>query len=145
MDHVAIMKKSWRLTEKILTGEKTIESRWYAARCAPWDRITPGETVYFKDSGEPVALKARVAKVLQLELTPRKVKEILDEYGGSDGICIKDIDEFYERFKNKKYCMLIFLKDAREVAPFDVDKTGFGNMCAWMCVEDIEKVKRRFQ
>jgi len=29
MQHIAIMKKSWRLTEKILAGEKTLETRWY--------------------------------------------------------------------------------------------------------------------
>lgn len=32
MEHVAIMKKSWGLTRKILSGEKTIESRWYRFR-----------------------------------------------------------------------------------------------------------------
>lgn len=29
MEHVAIMRKSWGLTDKILSGQKKIESRWY--------------------------------------------------------------------------------------------------------------------
>ena len=48
MEHVAIMKKSWGLTEKILTGAKKIESRWYKNKHTPWNRIKSGEIVYFK-------------------------------------------------------------------------------------------------
>lgn len=142
MEHIAIMKKSWNLTQKILSGEKKIESRWYLNKSAPWGKIHSGETVYFKDSGEPVSLKAEVAKVLEFsELTPAAVKEILGQYGGVDGIKVSDADKFYERFKDKRYCILIFLKDPQKIEPFDINKSGFGNMAAWMCVEDINAIK----
>ena len=62
MDHVAIMKKSWKLTEKILSGEKKIESRWYKSKYPPWGKIKKGDIIYFKDSGEPVSIKAKVEK-----------------------------------------------------------------------------------
>ena len=65
MDHVAIMKKSWKLTDKIISGKKIIESRWYKNKYTPWDKIKRGDMVYFKNSGEPVAIKALVTKVLQ--------------------------------------------------------------------------------
>ncbi|MDO8559127.1 MAG: hypothetical protein Q7R84_02240 [bacterium] len=39
MEHLAIMKKSWGLTEKILSGQKKIESRWYLSKRSPWDTI----------------------------------------------------------------------------------------------------------
>ena len=142
MDHVAIMKKSWGLTEKILTGEKKIESRWYKAKYAPWDRVKKGDTVYFKDSGEQVTIKAEVEKVMQFPgLTPAKVKEILDKYGMDDGIEKEEIPEFFERFKDKKYCILIFLKNPRSIGPFEINKTGFGAMAAWITVDDVHKVK----
>ena len=71
MEHVAIMRKSWGLTQKILSGKKKIESRWYKVKYAPWDRIKFGEIVYFKDSGEPVTIKTEVEKVIQFsDLTP---------------------------------------------------------------------------
>ena len=54
MDHVAIMNKSWGLIPKILSGSKTIESRWYKTKRTPWDKIAKGDTVYFKNSGEQV-------------------------------------------------------------------------------------------
>ena len=75
------MKKSWRLTQKILSGEKTIESRWYKNKSTPWDRINVGDTIYFKDSGEPVKLKAKVWKVLQYNnLNTAKIYKLSKKY-----------------------------------------------------------------
>lgn len=142
MDHVAIMKKNWRLIPKILSGEKTIESRWYMHKVAPWGKINPGDTIYFKNSGEKVSVRVRVRKVLQINnLDSYKVKEILAKYGARDGLDIDDLDRFYELFKDKKYCILIFLEKPVRVKPFEIDKTGFGAMAAWMCVEDINRIK----
>src|SRR5574341_1254246 len=143
MYHVAIMKKEWKLTHKILSGEKKLESRWYKNKAAPWDKIKPGEAIFFKDSGEPVTIKAEVEKVLQFsELTPAAVREILGKYGGAEGINVGDTDKFYELFKDKRYCMLIFLKNAQKIEPFEINKTGFGNMAAWLCVEDINSIRQ---
>ena len=143
MYHIAIMRKSWKLTEKILSGKKKIESRWYMNRSAPWNKIHAGEKIFFKDSGEPVSIKAEVEKVLQFEnLTPEKVGKILREYGAPDGICIEDIPKFYDRFKNKKYCMLIFLKNPKAIEPFEINKKGFGIMSAWICVGDVGEIKK---
>jgi len=142
MEHVAIMKKSWGLTQKILNGQKKIESRWYKSKRRPWNAIKIGDFVYFKDSGERVKIKAEVEKVLQFsDLTPLKVKEILNEYGRDDGIDADEMQKFYEIFKDKKYCILIFLKNPEEIKPFEIDKRGFGSMSAWISVEDINQIK----
>ncbi|MFA6436750.1 MAG: ASCH domain-containing protein [Candidatus Paceibacterota bacterium] len=137
------MRKSWGLTDKILSGQKKIESRWYSVKYKPWNNIKKRETIYFKDSGEPVNIKAEVSDVVQFsDLTPKKVKEILDEYGKEDGIEKEKIPEFFERFKNKKYCMLIFLKNSQEIKPFEIDKTGLGAMSAWITIDDISRIKK---
>ena len=142
MEHVAIMRKSWGLTQKILSGQKKIESRWYKVKYSPWDRIKSGEIVYFKDSGKPVTIKTEVKKVIQFsDLTPEKVKEILYQYGQADGLGIDKIPEFFEMFKNKKYCMLIFLKNPLKIEPFEIDKSGFGAMSAWISVDDVNRIK----
>ena len=105
MEHLAIMKKSWNLTNKILTGEKKIESRWYKNKYSPWDKIKDNETVYFKDSGYPVTIKAEVDKVLQLEnLDESKIRKILEEYGKDDGIEKDKISYFYDM----EVCYYIF-------------------------------------
>lgn len=142
MDHVAIMKKSWGLTEKILNGEKVIESRWYLSKRAPWNKINSDDTIYFKDSGSLITLKAKVDHFLCFSnLTPIKVQEILLQYGKDDGILDKDFNKFYEIFKNRKYCILIFLKEITKIEPFNINKSGFGAMSAWITVNDINSIK----
>jgi len=131
VDHVAIMKKSWGLLPKILSGKKTIESRWYKNRSAPWGTVKAGDTVYFKNSGEKINVKAEVIKVLQFDnLDQKKVKNILEKYGKDDGI--ENIGEYFELFKEKKYCLLIFLDHPRRIGPLEVSKKGYGAMAAWM-------------
>lgn len=144
MDHLAIMNKNWRLIPKIVAGEKTIESRWYKARVAPWNRIQAGERVFFKDAGEPVTAAAEVAEVKQFEvLTGAETERLVREYGGSPGICFRSsLDEAVKWAKGRRYVILIFLKNARWVEPFSIDKTGFGNACAWLTVGNITEVRK---
>lgn len=140
MDHVAIMRKSWGLVPKILSGEKTIESRWYKNKSAPWGKIKTGDTIYFKNSGEPVTVTGTVTGVEEFrDLDSEKVRRILQKYGEDDGIT--DINKYYRLFKDKKYCLLIFLEKPERIEPFEVNKKSYGSMAAWMCVENIEKVK----
>jgi ASC-1-like (ASCH) protein len=133
VDHLAIMKPAWKLLPKILSGEKTIESRWYQTKRVPWNKIEAGDTVFFKNSGEPVTVRAKVQRVLQFDnLNPAKIKSLLKEYGQQDGIEPEKIPAFFKLFKNKRYCLLIFLEKPMRVAPFEIDKTGFGAMTAWL-------------
>lgn len=142
MEHLAIMRKNWGLTRKILDGKKKIESRWYSVKYRPWGRIKKGEIIYFKDSGSPVQFKVEVKKVIQFSgLTPQKVYNILKKYGDADGIDKQEIPEFFERFKNKKYCILIFLKKPIGVKYFDINKVGYGAMSSWITVKSIKKIK----
>ncbi|MEK9134975.1 MAG: hypothetical protein AAB451_01615 [Patescibacteria group bacterium] len=146
MEHVAIMKKSWGLIGKIISGEKKIESRWYKSKRSPWGKIEKGDTVYFKDSGEPVSIKAKVKKVISFsDLTPKKVSQILNKYGKDIGIEKSKIPEFVELFKDKKYCLLIFLKNPQKIKPFEINKAGFGNMSAWLTVKNVNKLKIKYE
>lgn len=130
------MKKSWGFLPKILSGEKIIESRWYLSKSCPWDHISAGDVVYFKNSGEPVIVKTEVIKVLQFEnLTPEKTDEIFRKYGKEIGLT-KNI------YRHKKYCILIFLKKPKKIKPFDIDKTGFGLQSAWLTTDKIAKLRK---
>ena len=44
-------------------------------------------------------------------------------------------------FKNKKYCLIIFLKHVKEITPFGINKTGYGAMAAWLTMDDIDQIK----
>lgn len=139
MYHIAIMKKSWHLIEKILTGEKVIESRWYQTKRAPWGKVKVGDVIFFKNTGERVVVQAKVDKVLQFEFIGlNDVQKVVNQYG--DKICLveKEIKK-WERIPN--YAILMFLKEAKTVKAFSVNKKGFGNACAWICVGNINKIK----
>ncbi len=142
MDHVAIMKKEWQLLPKILSGEKKIESRWYQNKVAPWDRVKAGETVYFKNSGEPVTLKALVENVLQFaDLTPTKIETLVSQYGQK--IAFVEPTTASKSLQGKRYAILIFLTQPQVLEkPFAIDKKGFGVMSAWLVVPDINLLKK---
>jgi len=141
MEHLAIMKKEWKLTEKIITGEKRIESRWYKNKYPPIGKIRAGDKIYFKDSGTPVNIKAEVERVIEFsDLNPKKVQQILEQYGKEDGIDEQNIPKFFKIFKNKRYCLLIFLKNPKRIEPFEINKTGYGTMSSWICTNSIEEI-----
>ncbi len=145
MDHVAIMTKGSGLIEKILNGVKTIESRWYVNKIAPWDKICAGETVYFKYAGGPVCVQTAVAKVEQFsDLNLKKIHNLLrqDNRAKKIGIDLKKWGkEACDYYSKKNYCILIYLINPILVAPFDIDKTGFGISCAWLCTPKIDQIK----
>ncbi|MFH0961209.1 MAG: hypothetical protein V1820_00830 [archaeon] len=138
------MKKSLGFLPRILSGAKTIESRWYSTRRAPFGKISAGESVYFKNSGEPVTVRAEVSKVIEFEdISPENVRSILSEYGKGIGLSEKEIPFFEKSVSGKKYCVLIFLEAVRPCPPFGVDKTGFGTMSAWISAEKLKKTGRQ--
>ena len=138
MEHLAILSKKRKLLAKILSGNKTIESRWYKSKRTPYKNIQDGEIIYFKESGEKVSVRAIVEKALFFDdLNEDKIREILQEYGkriGVDNSHVKDLID-------KKYCTLIFLKDVKEINPFKINKKGYGLMSAWISIDDINKLK----
>ncbi len=142
-EHIAFLDKKRKLLDKILSGEKTIESRWYVTRRPPYNSISPGERVYFKDAGEPVTARATVSRVLFFDaLDEAKVRGIIETYG--DAICLSPGSREDLRWAaGKKYCILVFLRDAQRVPPFRIDKRGFGMMAAWITVPSVASLRRQ--
>ncbi|HUV71393.1 MAG TPA: hypothetical protein VMW25_00120 [Clostridia bacterium] len=141
------MKKSWGLLLKILSGKKTAESRWFKTKHVPWNQVRVGDTLWFKNTGEPVTIKARVSRVVQFEgLNTKKINQILSQYGKSDlGLSDPTPPEVEAYFENKRYCILVFFDSVQAVKPFNITKKGFGAMAAWICVDDIQKIKLPLQ
>lgn len=156
MDHIAFMTKKYKLIDKILTGEKKVESRWYVNKIAPWNKINVGDTIYFKNSGEKVTAKAGVKKVLQfsnINKTTAKalfeldrdqsktILEILTKYGKLISFSNSDYKKFAYENTNKNYCILIYLSDPQKIEPFQINKSGYGNACAWICIDSVNSIK----
>ena len=62
MKHLAIFKGDG--AEKILTGKKTIESRFSKNKIAPYGVVSAGDLVYMKLSGGAIIGQFRVKKVI---------------------------------------------------------------------------------
>lgn len=117
MDHLAIMKKGY--IEKILRGEKTIESRFSVHKITPHERIQAGEKVYLQEVGKMVTASFEVGKVLFFrDLDERKIDRIRAEYGTQ--ICA-DV-AFWDAKKHARYATLIFVKNPTLEEPFRVHK-----------------------
>ena len=140
MEHLAILDKKRKLLTKILTGEKTIESRWYKSKIAPWGNIKAGETIYFKESGDPVRAKAEIAEAMQFYLPQTDIPDLLEKY--SKKICFTSpMPELIAWCRERKYCILLRLKNVEPIEPFEINKKGFGLMAAWITVDKIERIK----
>ncbi len=143
MDHVAFMKKEWGFIDKILVGTKTIESRWYKNKYRPWGVIKKGEIIYFKNSGEPITVKAIVDNVMMVSnLDVNRVEDLLEKYGDEIGIEKNDFVKFLKKFQDKKYCILIFIKNPKKIVPFSINKKGFGLMASWISVSNINEIQQ---
>ncbi len=136
MDHLAIVRQPF--FGMILSGEKSIESRWYRSRKAPFGNIRAGETVYLKEPGKPVSAKCEVEKALFFEhLDKAKIEGIIKKYGSRIGISLSRLG----MVKDKKFCTLIFIKNVRRLKTFKISKKGHGNMCAWITLKNIGDIK----
>ncbi len=149
MDHVAILRKAKiskgdDLLGDILSEKKTIESRWYVNKISPWNKIEKNDLVYFKESGHSVTAVATVSKVIQYKNLDKKlINQIIKVYGKQIAPYTSkgDFQSWAEKEDKKRYCILIFLKNVKEIEPFDVDKKGYGIFSAWLVVGDINSVK----
>ena len=80
MRHLAIFKKDF--IERILQGEKVIESRFSTDRRPPFKMIKKGNEILLKESGGPVFGKFIADEVHFFErITPKKVSELKEKFG----------------------------------------------------------------
>lgn len=110
MKHLAIFKGE--AGEKILSGKKTIESRFSKRKSVPFGQVAPGDLVYIKPSGKDPIGQFRVKKVIFFNgLEVEDIKEVREKYGKELAV-----DEAYWKGKKEaKYGTLIFIG---EVDPF---------------------------
>lgn len=118
MEHIAILRQPF--FNMILSGEKTIESRWSLSRIAPFERVKAGDVIWLKETSKDITARAIVKKVKFYNLTKNKADEIKKKYGKEIGT---DKFEDWERYRNKKYLTLIWLKDVQKIEPITAPKS----------------------
>lgn len=104
--HLAIFKGE--AGEAILSGKKTIESRFSKVRKSPFGLISNGDLVYIKPSGEDIIGQFRVKKVFFFDnLDLSDLSYLRNLYG--EGLSVEK--EYWEKNKNARYGTLIFIGD----------------------------------
>lgn len=119
MQHIAILKQPF--FDMVLSGEKTIESRWSMVKVAPYKKVSVGDKILLKETGKDVTAIANVKKVQFYELTPEIVEDIRIKYGKQIGT---DKFEDWKSTLQKKYCTLIWLDEVTPVAPIKVMRSN---------------------
>ncbi len=128
MQHIAILKQPF--FDMVLSGEKTIESRWSMVKVAPYKKVSVGDKILLKETGKDVTATANVKKVQFYELTPEIVEDIRIKYGKQIGT---DKFEDWKSTLQKKYCTLIWLDEVTPVAPIKVKRS---NGAGWIVLKD---------
>jgi hypothetical protein len=102
--HLAILREPY-LTQ-VLSGEKTVEARFAWVRVAPYGRVAPGDLIWLKRAGGPIAGVARAAEVRQFaNLTPERVDALLEQLVH----VLRLHEDFAERARGRRYATLIWL------------------------------------
>lgn len=105
--HVGIFTPD--LAEKILTGEKTVESRFSKSKIIPFAQVSAGDIVYIKPTGKDIIGQFEIEKVLFWDgLSKKDVLKIKEEFGDKIGA-----DElFWNQKMDSKYATLIFIRQS---------------------------------
>ncbi len=75
--------------------------------------------------------------------SPEKVNALWEK-NGKLIVGVTNIKPYIESTKHKKYCILIYLEQGQKIhRPFAINKTGFGNACAWLVVGNIDGITEK--
>ncbi|MBI2019513.1 ASCH domain-containing protein [Candidatus Daviesbacteria bacterium] len=117
--HLAIF--TGKAGEQILTGKKTIESRFSRVKNPPFGEISGGDLVYIKPSGEEVIGQFRVKKVFFYDNLDLSDLSALRNLYGEQLAADKD---YWEKHKNARFGTLIFIGDSAKfiTSPIKIPK-----------------------
>lgn len=106
MIHVAVVHRTY--VPAILDGSKTIESRLSRNRCAPWNKVSVGDTIYFKQSSGPFKARATVRRVHQFDnLTAHRIAQLRRTYNHS----ITGPPHYWRAKRQARFATLIWFHD----------------------------------
>jgi len=115
--HLAVFVEPY--LEYVLSGKKTIESRFSMKRSAPYGRVNVGDVILLKKSGGPLLGLCKVKNVWSYHLDSKSWKEIRRGY--TKELCAQN-PEFWKSRKRASYATLMQIDRVYAIHPFNVDK-----------------------
>jgi len=119
--HLAIMTPHY--LDLVLTGKKTIESRFSEKKQIPYNRVEDGDLILFKKSGGDIKGIGWVKQVqYYYNLTPLFIEKLIAKF--NDGLCIQP--DFIQQKQKSQFATLIWLKNVKPIKPLKSPKKYYG-------------------
>ena len=96
----------------LLSGQKTVESRFSVVRCPPYGRVASGDVLLVKRSGGPVVGVCEVRETWSYLLDAETWSSIRRDFMAA--MCAQD-PTFWERKRNASYATLMRITNARPI------------------------------
>jgi hypothetical protein len=141
MDHVVYLDAQAKELENLLSKKKSMIIRGATGRKLPHGRVDAGDVLYFinNDAEGQVRAKAKVKSAFHSEkMTEEESRALV----AKNQVKLQLTEKQVKRWAGKRYIVLIEVTDVKEVPPFAIDKSNYGNMDDWLPVEKIETVKK---
>ena len=141
MDHIVYLDAQAKELENLLSGKKTMIVRGATGRKLPHGRVDAGDVLYFINNNAEGMVRA-TAMVRHAFHSEKMMEE------ESNTLLIKNqpqlllTDKQMKRWAGKRYIVLIEVQEVKEVSPFAIDKSNFGNMDDWLLVGEIAAVRK---
>lgn len=114
--HLAIFAEPF--LSMVLSGEKTIESRFSRNRCAPYGEIEDGDVILLKAVAGPICGITLARRTWCYDLAIEPLQRIRDRFGAGIG----GDDHFWASRADSLYATLIELGTPAAILPVDCDK-----------------------
>lgn len=114
--HLAIFAEPFK--SKVLSGEKTIESRFSRNRCAPYGEVNAGDIILIKEVAGPICGLALARRTWCYDLANEPLERIRDRFGTGIGAD----ENFWTSRADALYVTLIELDSPTKIAPVASDK-----------------------
>lgn len=116
MNHIAVMDK---LTiDMILSGKKTIESRFSKKKITPYQKVKENEIVYLKETGGKIIGLFIIEKVLFFNLSEVKIQELKKKYNKY----ILAPNSYWDIKKDANYGTLMYIKNPKRIGSITIQK-----------------------
>ena len=114
--HVAIFAEPF--LSLVLSGDKTIESRFSRYRCAPYGEVFEGDIILIKEVAGPICGVALAGRVWFFDLKREPITRIKERFA----VEICGDDAFWASWADARYATIIELASTIPVAPTRCDK-----------------------
>lgn len=105
----------------IMSGDKTIESRFSINKCSPYGKAKKNDIVFIKETGKSICSYSIVSDVKYYSKEEKNLDLELLKANYSKEICAID-NNFWQDRINKNYASLLWITEPKTIIPFSIEK-----------------------